>query len=166
MKHLNQMTYYSSQLSPSMHVVSFIFFFWGNTYIYNLLIHLFFTRETMEAYLKELQKLALTLLEHLGKALMIEMREMKEMFDDGMQSVRITYYPPCPQPEQVMGITPHSDATGITILHQVNGVEGLQLKKDGVWIPVNFHPDAFVVNIGDVLEVWFFFFSSSFSKVR
>lgn len=120
----------------------------------------------MEAYLKELQKLALTLLEHLGKALMIEMREMKEMFDDGMQSVRITYYPPCPQPEQVMGITPHSDATGITILHQVNGVEGLQLKKNGVWIPVNFHPDAFVVNIGDVLEVWFFFFSSSFSKVR
>jgi isopenicillin N synthase-like dioxygenase len=151
-----------------MHVLSFIFFFGGNPGIpiYIIYSSFFFTRETMEAYLKELQKLAMTLLEHLGKALMIEMREMKEMFDDGMQSVRITYYPPCPQPEQVMGITPHSDATGITILHQVNGVEGLQLKKDGVWIPVNFHPDAFVVNVGDVLEVWFFFFSSSFSKVR
>lgn len=109
----------------------------------------------MEAYLKELQKVAMTLLEHLGKALSIEMREMKEMFDDGMQSARITYYPPCPQPEKVIGITPHSDATGITILHQVNGVEGLQIKKDGVWIPVNFVQDAFVVNVGDVLEVWF-----------
>ncbi|XP_059436404.1 protein SRG1-like [Corylus avellana] len=110
-------------------------------------------RETMESYLKELQKLAMTLLEHLGKALMIEMKEMKELFEDGMQSTRITYYPPCPQPEQVIGITPHSDATGITILHQVNGVEGLQIKKDGVWIPVNFLPDAFVVNAGDVLEI-------------
>lgn len=110
-------------------------------------------RETMEAYLKELQKVAMTLLEHLGKALSIEMREMKEMFDDGMQSARITYYPPCPQPEKVIGITPHSDATGITILHQVNGVEGLQIKKDGVWIPVNFVQDAFVVNVGDVLEI-------------
>ncbi|KAA8519578.1 hypothetical protein F0562_013798 [Nyssa sinensis] len=110
-------------------------------------------RDTLESYFSELQKLAMTLLELIAKALKIEKKEVEEMFEDGMQSVRMTYYPPCPQPELVVGLTPHSDASGITILLQVNGVEGLQLKKDGVWIPVNFLPDSFVVNVGDILEI-------------
>ncbi|KAK7814667.1 protein srg1 [Quercus suber] len=97
--------------------------------------------------------LAMQLFGYLGELLEMEMGEMEELFEDGMQSVRMTYYPPCPQPEMVVGLTPHSDAAGITILHQVNGVEGFQIKKDGVWIPVNFLPNAFVVNIGDILEI-------------
>lgn len=78
---------------------------------------------------------------------------MMDVFEDGMQSVRMTYYPPCPEPDLVIGLTPHSDAAGITILLQVNEVEGLEVKKDGAWIPVNFLPEAFVVNVGDILEV-------------
>jgi len=89
----------------------------------------------------------------LGKAIGMEMKEVEEFFDDGMQSMRMSYYPPCPKPEMVVGLTPHSDATGITILNQVNGVEGLEIKKSGVWIPVTFLPDAFVVNVGDIMEV-------------
>ncbi|KVH89419.1 Non-heme dioxygenase N-terminal domain-containing protein [Cynara cardunculus var. scolymus] len=85
--------------------------------------------------------------------LAIDKPEMLETFEDGMQSVRMTYYPPCPQPDLVIGLTPHSDAAGITILLQVNDVEGLQVKKDGVWLPVSFLPDAFVVNVGDILEI-------------
>ena len=81
------------------------------------------------------------------------MKEMIELFDDGMQAVRMAYYPPCPKPELVMGLTPHSDITLLTILHQVNGVDGLQIRKDGLWFPLNFNPDAFVVNVGDILEV-------------
>lgn len=95
----------------------------------------------------------------MGKALKVDMREMEELFEDGMQSVRMTYYPPCPQPQLVVGLTPHSDASGITILHEVNGVEGLQIKKDGVWIPVHFLPGAFVVNVGDIMEVCHTFLS-------
>ncbi|RVW71270.1 Codeine O-demethylase [Vitis vinifera] len=110
-------------------------------------------RDSLECYLAELQKLAMMLLGFMAKALKLEKGEMEELFEDGMQSVRITYYPPCPQPELVMGLTPHSDATGITILLQINGVDGLQIKKDGVWIPVSFLPDALVVNVGDVLEI-------------
>ncbi|KAG2684885.1 hypothetical protein I3760_10G096800 [Carya illinoinensis] len=110
-------------------------------------------RNTLESYFSELQKLAMTLMELMGKALKIDKREMEELFEDGMRSVRMTYYPPCPQPELVVGFPPHSDATGITILHQVNGVEGLRIKKDGVWIPVSFIPHAFVVNVGDIMEI-------------
>ncbi|KAK6229221.1 hypothetical protein SCA6_018172 [Theobroma cacao] len=67
--------------------------------------------------------------------------------------MRMNYYPPCGEPEQVIGLTPHSDATGLTILLQVNEVEGLQVKKDGNWVPVKPLPNAFIVNIGDVLEI-------------
>ncbi|KAG2684881.1 hypothetical protein I3760_10G096500 [Carya illinoinensis] len=110
-------------------------------------------RNTLESYFLELQKLAMTLMELMGKALKIDKREMEELFEDGTRSVRMTYYPPCPQPELVVGLPPHSDASGITILHQVNGVEGLQIKKDGVWLPVSFPPHAFVVNVGDIMEI-------------
>ena len=87
------------------------------------------------------------------KALQIESKEISKLFEDGMQSMRMNYYPPYPQPEQVIGLTPHSDAVGLTILLQVSQVEGLQVKKDGMWVPVKPLPNAFIVNIGDMLEV-------------
>ncbi|KAK3011296.1 hypothetical protein RJ639_011471 [Escallonia herrerae] len=108
---------------------------------------------TLESYFSELQKLSMTLFGLMAEALKMDKIEIEGMFEDGLQSVRMNYYPPCPQPEQVIGLTPHSDATGITILLQVNGVEGLQVKKDGVWLPVKFLPDAFVVNLGDIMEI-------------
>ncbi|CAK9153071.1 unnamed protein product [Ilex paraguariensis] len=88
-------------------------------------------RDTLEFYFSELQKNAMTLFGLMVDALKIDNGEIKEMFMDGMQSVRMNYYPPCPQPEQVMGFTPHSDVTGITILLEINGVAGFQVKKDG-----------------------------------
>ena len=107
----------------------------------------------MEKYLLELQNLAMTLFSLIGQAVDIDKQDMIDVFEDGMQSVRMTYYPPCSQPDLVIGLTPHSDASGVTILLQVNDVEGLQVKKDGIWIPVNFLPNAFIVNVGDILEV-------------
>lgn len=110
-------------------------------------------RETLEAYFKETENLAIKLLELMAETLRIDKKEIVEMFENGLQTTRMTYYPPCSQPELVMGLTPHSDATGITILLQVNEVEGLQVKKDGLWLPVSILPHALVVNVGDVLEV-------------
>lgn len=86
---------------------------------------------------------------------------MMEYFEDGMQSLRMTYYPPCPQPELVTGITPHSDATILTFLLQLNGVDGLHIHKDGCWFPVSILPNALVVNVGDILEVQIFLSSLS-----
>ncbi|XP_030474166.2 codeine O-demethylase-like [Syzygium oleosum] len=110
-------------------------------------------RNTLDYYIKETQKLAMQLLGLISKCLDIEMNEMKELFEDGLQTLRMTYYPPCPQPELVIGLTPHSDATGITILHQINGVDGFQIKMDGAWTPIHILPNALVVNVGDVMEI-------------
>ncbi|XP_057948238.1 protein SRG1-like [Malania oleifera] len=111
-------------------------------------------RDVLECYFSELQRVAMTLLGQMAKGLEVEMGEVEETFENGMQSLRMTYYPPCPQPEKVIGLKSHTDGSGLTILLQVNGVQGLQIKKDGIWIPVNFHPNAFIVNIGDILEIW------------
>lgn len=102
-----------------------------------------------------MKSIAKILLANMARALKIKSEEiLEELFDDELgQKMRMNYYPPCPEPDQVIGVTPHSDATGLTILLQVNEVEGLQIKKDGKWVPVKPLPNAFVVNIGDVLEV-------------
>lgn len=89
----------------------------------------------------------------MAKALNMDVDDMTLLFEGGMQSMRINYYPPCPQPEHVIGLTPHSDANGLTILLQLNETEGLQIKKDGQWIPIKPLDNAFIINIGDILEV-------------
>ncbi|GFZ07161.1 2-oxoglutarate (2OG) and Fe(II)-dependent oxygenase superfamily protein [Actinidia rufa] len=101
----------------------------------------------------ELKKLAMKLLSLMAKALKMKDEEMRDVFEEGMQSMRMNYYPPCPQPDLAIGLSPHSDGTGLTILLQGNEMEGLQIKKDGMWIPVTPLPGAFVVNIGDMLEI-------------
>jgi isopenicillin N synthase-like dioxygenase len=101
----------------------------------------------------ELQKLSMVIVEYMGKALKIDENEMRMLFEDGVQSMRMNYYPPCPQPEKVIGLTPHSDGSALTILLQLNDVQGLQVRKDGNWVPVKPLPNAFIVNIGDILEV-------------
>ena len=89
----------------------------------------------------------------MANALKMESKDMTELFEEGMQSFRMNYYPPCPQPELAIGLTTHSDAVGLTILLQINEMEGLQIKKDGKWVPVKPLHNAFIVNVGDILEV-------------
>ncbi|KAI3870384.1 hypothetical protein MKW92_047828 [Papaver armeniacum] len=111
-------------------------------------------RETMESYSSEMNKLAMTLFDMMGKALGIsDTKVITGVFEDGLQSMRMNYYPPCPTPELVIGLTPHSDFTGLTILLQVNEVEGLQIRKEERWISIKPLPNAFIVNIGDVFEI-------------
>ncbi|KAJ9153437.1 hypothetical protein P3X46_026876 [Hevea brasiliensis] len=110
-------------------------------------------RDTLDAYSSDVKNLAMAILAQMAKALEIEAEEMTEIFEDGFQSMRMNYYPPCPQPDKVIGLTSHSDASGLTILLQVNEVEGLQIKKDGQWVSIEPLPNAFVINIGDILEI-------------
>ncbi|ESR46143.1 hypothetical protein CICLE_v10003842mg, partial [Citrus x clementina] len=100
-------------------------------------------RDTLEVYLTEVKNLTLKMLDQMEKALRMDPNEMKEM----------NYDPPCQQPEQVIGLNSHSDASALTILLQINEMDGLQIKKDGNWVLVKLLPDAFIINVGDVLDV-------------
>ncbi|MBA0580016.1 hypothetical protein Gorai_022255 [Gossypium raimondii] len=110
-------------------------------------------RDIMELYTSELNKLSTAILEKIVEAIGMKTEEMKELVGEGRQTIRVNYYPPCHLSDQVLGLTPHSDATLITILLQLNDVHGLQVRKDGNWVPVKPLPNAFILNVGDILEI-------------
>ncbi|KAJ6683573.1 hypothetical protein OIU85_007277 [Salix viminalis] len=51
-----------------------------------------------------------------------------------------------------MGMPPHSDHGLLTLLIQ-NGIGGLQIQHKGKWVNVGTHPNSFLVNTGDHLEI-------------
>ncbi|KAG9459792.1 hypothetical protein H6P81_004300 [Aristolochia fimbriata] len=111
-------------------------------------------REALEEYTSEVDELGVTLLEKLATALGMEVRVMRDFFGHVHRGMRLNYYPSCPQPELAVGGSAHSDGVGLTVLIQVNETDGLQVKHGGNWVPVKPLPDAFIVNIGDMLEMF------------
>ncbi|KAM3748489.1 hypothetical protein ACB098_05G112900 [Castanea mollissima] len=109
--------------------------------------------ETLETYSIEVKKLAMTILGYMAKALKMDAEEMRELFIDGVQTMRMNYYPPCPEPDKAIGLTTHSDADALTVVFHLNETEGLQIRKEGNWVPVKPLPNAFIVNIGDIMEI-------------
>ncbi|KAE8705895.1 putative Senescence-related protein 1 [Hibiscus syriacus] len=65
----------------------------------------------------------------------------------------VKYTIPNEIPELAIGLSAHSDPVGLTILLQISEMEGLQVKKDGGWVPIKPLENAFIVNIGDIMEV-------------
>ncbi|WCJ20679.1 2-oxoglutarate (2OG) and Fe(II)-dependent oxygenase superfamily protein [Euphorbia peplus] len=111
-------------------------------------------RETLENYSAELNKVSVELVRVMGRNLQVDPEKLSDMFEDnGIQGLRMNYYPPCPQADKVMGLTPHSDGVGLTLLLQVNDVQGLQIKKNGEWIPIKAIPGALTINVGDIIEI-------------
>ncbi|KAK7335192.1 hypothetical protein VNO80_26968 [Phaseolus coccineus] len=53
---------------------------------------------------KMVKGVAMNIIGHLVKALEIEEMDIRELFEDGIQIMRMNYYPPCPQPEKVIGL--------------------------------------------------------------
>ncbi|MFQ6637815.1 hypothetical protein Gotur_013588 [Gossypium turneri] len=87
-------------------------------------------RKTFDKYSTELHKVTIYLIKRIAKNLGIDPKMLPSFFEDGAQVIRMNYYPPCVEVSKVLGASPHSDATGLTLLLQVNEVEGLKIKKD------------------------------------
>jgi isopenicillin N synthase-like dioxygenase len=67
--------------------------------------------------------------------------------------LRLVHYPYNPDAEDVLGIGAHTDYECFTLLKPT--APGLEvLNGAGEWVDVPPVPDAFVVNIGDLLELW------------
>ncbi|KAG8083659.1 hypothetical protein GUJ93_ZPchr0016g2544 [Zizania palustris] len=109
--------------------------------------------QSIDAYSSETKGLARCILEFMVKAIGAEPELLLGIFEEQARGMRMNYYPPCKQADKVLGLSPHTDATGLMPLLQVNDVQGLQIKKDGKWFSVNALNDALIVNIGDTLEV-------------
>lgn len=82
--------------------------------------------------------------------------------------LRVNFYPKCPQPDLTLGLSSHSDPGGMTLLLPDNQVPGLQVRRGNNWITVKPARHAFIVNIGDQIQVplfFSFFFSQLYLKV-
>nr|CAB3469577.1 unnamed protein product [Digitaria exilis] len=110
-------------------------------------------RNSMDRYSSEATKLVSCLLKFLAMDMGVEPESFLEIFRGQPQSMRMTYYPPCRHADKVVGLSPHTDKMALTLLLQANDVQGLQIRKDGKWVAINALDGAFIVNIGDTLEI-------------
>ncbi|XP_057968836.1 protein SRG1-like [Malania oleifera] len=102
-------------------------------------------------------------LKQMNEALLRAMARSLNLKDDcfvnqcgGEQTVmftRFNLYPPCPRPDCVLGLKPHADGSAMTILLPDREVEGLQFWKDVQWVRVPIIPHAFLINVGDQMEI-------------
>jgi len=110
-------------------------------------------RESVKKYCEEVRELGLRIEEYIGESLGLEKDYIKNVLGDQGQHMAVNYYPACPQPELTYGLPGHTDPNALTILLQDLHVSGLQVLKDGNWLAVKPQPNAFVINIGDQLQV-------------
>lgn len=109
--------------------------------------------ETLEKYSIKIRELCLRLLAHIAETLGLAPGTFNGMFGEAVQAVRMNFYPPCPRPELVLGLSAHSDGSAVTVLQQDMTCAGLQVLKGSAWVPVHPIPHALVINLGDTLEV-------------
>jgi isopenicillin N synthase-like dioxygenase len=112
-------------------------------------------KPVIQAYYAECETLAQRLLRVLARNLGMPPDFLDTHFcPDHTSFLRLNYYPRCmSNPGTHLGVNPHTDAGAITLLLQ-DDEEGLQVFHENVWWPVEANPDALVVNLGDIAQVW------------
>jgi len=112
-------------------------------------------REVMDEYGEELLKLCGHLMKVLSINLGLEEEHLQNAFGGNNigTCLRVNFYPKCPQPDLTLGLSSHSDPGGMTLLLPDADVPGLQVRKNNSWITVKAAPHAFIVNMGDQIQV-------------
>ncbi|VVA15244.1 Hypothetical predicted protein [Prunus dulcis] len=112
-------------------------------------------RLVCEEYAREVEKLALKLMGLIALSLGLPEDRFNSYFKDQTSFIRLNHYPPCPSPRLALGVGRHKDGGALTVLAQ-DDVGGLEVKRktDGEWIRVKPTPNAYIINVGDVIQVW------------
>ncbi len=118
---------------------------------------------TVVEWLQACEQLSQNLLAAICTAMEQPADSLTAMFEKSHSSfLRFNYYPtPSDKSasnsegyqESALGIHPHTDAGALTLLVQ-DEVAGLQVRKKDTWHTVVPADDAFIVNIGDMMQVW------------
>ena len=115
-----------------------------------------FRRKT-EAYYSDMERLSGKLMQLFGLALCAGEGFFLDKIDRHFAILSSIYYPAQdvpPQPGQLRAGA-HTDYGALTILAPSDSPGGLEvLDRQGKWRPVPFIPDAFVINIGDMMQRW------------
>lgn len=113
-------------------------------------------RDAMLAYQTAMQDLTKALERGFAQALGLGADGLNDYFERPMTMLKLNHYPPQDNPvhESYIGVVPHSDSGAFTILWQDDG-DGLEIQnKSGEWIGAPSIPDTFVINIGNIMQIW------------
>jgi isopenicillin N synthase-like dioxygenase len=114
-------------------------------------------REPMERYYDLMFNLSLTVMDILAAGLPYGPKVFEEFVsNDAVASIRLLHYPPqVTAAANQFGAGAHTDFGAITLLLQ-DEIGGLQVwdYKGKVWVDVTPNRDAYVVNVGDMLQMW------------
>ena len=115
-------------------------------------------RQAIEAYVAAADRVTTLLLSAIGEGL--RAKALSNAFSPTHSSfLRLNHYTvedpmAGEQADQVgLGVHHHSDAGALTLLWQ-SDTAGLQVYRDGHWYGIPPIHDAFVINIGDMMQVW------------
>jgi len=113
-------------------------------------------RVLVETYYEDACAFAFELLRSIAIAIGEPAEFFDDKFDRPMALLRGNYYPTRPEwaGENDFGIATHTDYGCLTLL-ATDGSPGLEVRKrGGGWIPVSATPGDFVINFGEMLEMW------------
>ncbi|OIW10166.1 hypothetical protein TanjilG_27917 [Lupinus angustifolius] len=112
-------------------------------------------REACQEYAQEVEKLAYKLMELIALSLGLAPNRFNGFFRHNTSNIRLNHYPPCPYPHLALGLGHHKDTGVLTVLSQddVGGLE-VRRKSDGEWIRVRPISNSFIINVGDMIQVW------------
>ncbi|KAF3395057.1 Sexual differentiation process protein isp7 [Talaromyces pinophilus] len=118
-------------------------------------------REPAEAYYQAMLKLSRTVMQIIARTLPYGENVFDKFVENPAAPLRFLHYPPGRAPASAgggvkpqFGSSPHTDFGAITLLLQ-DEHEGLQVEdSNGRWLDVPPRPDAYVVNVGDMLSMW------------
>jgi isopenicillin N synthase-like dioxygenase len=110
--------------------------------------------EVMTRWREELNDVALRLMQAWALSLGADEHVFDEAFAEKPSTlIKIVRYPGKSDPTPRQGVGAHKDSGVLTLLFVEPGKGGLQVEKDGDWIDAPPLDGAFVVNIGELLEV-------------
>ena len=113
-------------------------------------------REIWESYYSEMESLAKRIMVAFAEALGLESSYFDSFINNPISALRALHYPETKDiiidKQQRAGA--HTDYGSLTILLPQIGTTGLQIKKKNTWIDVPALQDCFVINIGDLMELW------------
>ncbi len=111
-------------------------------------------RAVLLDYWQQLDGVTDLLLGALEVGLKVPPNTLRDAFRDPMTNMTLLHYPPQAPDEGGYGIHPHKDTDALTIIAP-DPVGGLEVQtRTGGWITPDCPPGGFVVNIGDMLELW------------
>lgn len=110
----------------------------------------------LRAYYRETTGFALDLLCAIADAVGEDGAYFRDKFSRPMALLRGNFYPERPHwaTEKDFGIATHTDYGCLTLL-ATDGSPGLEVRKrGGGWVPVSAPVGEFVINFGDMIEIW------------